>query len=259
MASAPRTKTPRIRVADAFPDLTRHLPPDQARIAGHYALATIETLRPGQWSPDPSLQPRPGHMGLLIIDGLMTRDVALGNTVATELVGRGDILRPVDFDGANAPVPFDVKWRVLQPTQIAVLDRDFAAVICHWPEAVEVLLQSAVRRAQSLSLHVAVCHLRRVHTRLLVLMWHMADRWGKVTPDGVSLPMKLTHELLGRLVGAQRPSVTTALKHLMEEGRVSRREDGTWLLHGEAPDTLERIRTSAEAHCGEAIAVAQDQ
>jgi DNA-binding transcriptional ArsR family regulator len=82
----------------------------------------------------------------------------------------------------------------------------------------------------------------------------MADRWGKVTPEGVHVPLKLTHQLLGRVIGAQRPSVTTALKQLMEDGLVSRREDGTWLLHGDPPDTLERMRSSIDARCGEAIA-----
>jgi CRP-like cAMP-binding protein len=246
-----QTRTPRVRVSEAFPELLRHLPADQARVAGHYALATIATLEPGKWRPDADLQPQPGHMGLLVVDGLMTRDVVLGNTIATELVGRGDVLRPIDHDGGSAPVPFDVDWRVLQPTRIALLDREFAGVICHWPEAVEVILQSAVRRAHSLGLLLAVCHLRRVHVRLHVLMWHMADRWGKVTRDGVHLPVKLTHQLLGRLVGAQRPSVTTALKHLVDTGLVTRNDDGTWMLHGDPPDTLERMRESADVRCGE--------
>jgi CRP/FNR family transcriptional regulator, cyclic AMP receptor protein len=252
--SVESTRRPRIRIADAFPELLSHLPPEKARVAGHYALATVETLRPGKWRPDPDLQPQPGHMGVLVVEGLMTRDVVLGETVAAELVGRGDVLRPADHDGAVAPVPFDVEWTVLEATQIALLDREFAGVICHWPEAVEVIVRSAVRRAQSLGLHLAVCHLRRVHTRLLVLLWHMADRWGKVTPEGVHVPLKLTHQLLGRVIGAQRPSVTTALKQLMEDGLVSRREDGTWLLHGDPPDTLERMRSSIDARCGEAIA-----
>src|ERR671928_26807 len=54
------SKPPRVRIADAFPELLSHLPPDQARVAGHYALATVETLRPGKWRPDPDLQPEPG-------------------------------------------------------------------------------------------------------------------------------------------------------------------------------------------------------
>jgi CRP/FNR family transcriptional regulator, cyclic AMP receptor protein len=245
-----QSTTPRVRIADAFPQLLRHLPPDQAQVAGHYALATIETLQPGPWRPDPALQPRPGHMGVLVIDGLMARDVHLGSSVATELVGRGDILRPADHDGGDAPVPFDVEWSVLEPTRVALLDHEFASVICHWPEAVEVIVQNAVRRAHTLGMHLAVCHLRRVTTRLLVLMWHLADRWGKVTGDGVAVPLKLTHQMLGRLVGAQRPSVTTALRELMDAGLVSRCDDGTWMLHGDPPDELERIRGSELARCG---------
>lgn len=245
----------RIRMADAFPELTRRLPEDQQRIARHYALATVETLRTGQWRPQPSMSPRPGDLGVMVVDGLMTRDVVLGQTVATELVGRGDVLRPEDQDGVDAPVPFDVEWRVLQPTRVALLDREFAAVVGRWPEAMEVVVRNAVHRAQSLGLLLAVCHLRRVDARLLVLMWHMADRWGKVTPDGVCVPLRLTHQTLGRLVGAQRPSVTTALKQLQDDGQLSRASDGTWMLHGDPPDTLERMRAQAEQRCGEATAV----
>jgi hypothetical protein len=96
-----------------------------------------------------------------------------------------------------------------------------------------------------MALHLAVCHLRRVDTRLLVLLWHLADRWGTVQREGVHVPMRLTHQMLGRLVGAQRPSVTTALKQLSDSGRVIRLEDGTWLLQGRPPDTLERISDRA--------------
>ena len=106
-------------------------------------------------------------------------------------------------------------------------------------------MRKAIRRVHSLALHLAVSHLRRVDTRLLVLLWHLADRWGRVEPDGVRVPMRLTHQTLGRLVGAQRPSVTTALKQLADAGHVARMADGTWLLRGDPPDTLARIRATA--------------
>jgi CRP/FNR family transcriptional regulator, cyclic AMP receptor protein len=112
---------------------------------------------------------------------------------------------------------------------------------------VEAIVGAAVRRSQSLALHLAVCHMRRVHTRLLVFMWHMADRWGKVGTEGVHVPLKLSHRALGHLVGAQRPSVTTALRQLAAEGLVSRAADGTWLLHGDPPQTLEQLRDAAAA------------
>src|SRR4051794_4869475 len=242
MHAAAAHATRRISVVDALPELAHDLDAEQQRLARQYALATVETLKPGLWQPREELQPEPGHLGLLVLDGLLTRDVVLGETLATELVGRGDILRPVDHDGQDAPVPFDVEWRGLEPTEIAILDRSFAKVIGHWPEGMEVLMRGAVRRAQSLAVVLAVSHLRRVDVRLLVIMWSLADRWGKVTPEGVHLPLRLTHQTLGRLVGAQRPSVTTALKQLAEEGRLTREPDQTWMLHGEAPETLERLR-----------------
>lgn len=226
----------KIRVIDVFPEMAERLDAEQQRLARHHALATLEVLRPGLWQPRRELQPQPGHLGLLVLEGLLTRDVVLGETVATELVGRGDVLRPADHDGQDAPVPFDVVWRVLEPTRIAVLDRGFARVIGHWPEAMEVLMAGAVRRAQALAIVLAVSHLRRVDVRLLVMMWYLADRWGKVRLDGVHVPLRLTHQTLGRLVGAQRPSVTTALKHLSDAGKLERRPDGSWLLYGEAPD-----------------------
>jgi CRP/FNR family transcriptional regulator, cyclic AMP receptor protein len=238
----PEHPSKKVRVIDAFPEMADQLDPEQERLARQYALATLEVVPPGLWHPRRNLQREPGHLGLLVLDGLLTRDVVMGETLATELVGRGDVLRPADHDGQDAPVPFDVVWHVLEPTRIAILDAQFARVIGHWPPALEVLMRGAVNRAQSLALTLAVSHLRRVDTRLLVIMWYLADRWGKVTPRGVSVPLRLTHQTLGRLVGAQRPSVTTALKQLSEEGRLTRERDQTWMLHGEPPETLERLR-----------------
>src|SRR4051794_12037820 len=212
----------RIHVIDAFPEIAHGLDADQERRARQYALAELEVLRPGLWQPRKELQPEPGHLGLLVLEGLLTRDVVLGETLATELCGRGDILRPADHDGQDAPVPFDVVWRVLEPTRIAVLDSHFARVIGHWPEAMEVLMAGAVRRAQALAIVLAVSHLRRVDVRLLVVMWDLADPWGKETPDGGRGPLRLAHQTLGPLVGPQRPSVTTALKAPADEGRRAR-------------------------------------
>jgi hypothetical protein len=52
--------------------------------------------------------------------------------------------------------------------------------------------------------------------------------------------------VLGQLVGARRPTVSTALAQLARDGRVRRRQDGTWLLVGEPEgvdvDTAEIVR-----------------
>jgi len=47
------------------------------------------------------------------------------------------------------------------------------------------------------------------------------------------VPLTISHRLLGELVGARRPTVSTALAALERQGRLRRREDATWLLLGE--------------------------
>ena len=56
------------------------------------------------------------------------------------------------------------------------------------------------------------------------------------------IPLALTHRILGQLVGARRPTVSTALSELAERDELVRRADGSWLLRGDPPDasTLER-------------------
>jgi CRP-like cAMP-binding protein len=63
-----------------------------------------------------------------------------------------------------------------------------------------------------------------------------------VTPAGVQLSVPLTHELLARIVGARRPTVTSALRNLRADGLVTRGPGGSWLLHGEPPGRLHDLR-----------------
>jgi CRP-like cAMP-binding protein len=92
---------------------------------------------------------------------------------------------------------------------------------------------------------LAIAHHQRVEDRLLLTLWHLAERWGKVTPDGIVLPLPLSHQRLAHIVGAHRPSVTTAMGALDKAGRVSRRDDGSWLLHGDPPEKLRHHKLAA--------------
>jgi CRP-like cAMP-binding protein len=117
---------------------------------------------------------------------------------------------------------------------VAVLDRRFARVACRWPELVARLIGRTLRRSRWLAILLTISSMPRVDARVQALLWHLADRWGHVTLDGVVVPVRLTHDMIGRLVGAHRPSVTTALSELAREGRISRLPNG-WLLRGDPP------------------------
>lgn len=180
---------------------------------------------------------------MLVLKGLMVRRVAVADRRCGELVGPGALLRPWDDFGHNAPLPFEISWRVLQQTRVARLDRRFLATIAHWPVLIEAVTARATERAHTLAFNVAIHCLRHVHLRLLVLLWHLADRFGRVTPEGTHVPLSLSHSDLAELVGAARPSVSVALKQLSDDGLVWRHEaDGTWMLTRDPPTELRDMR-----------------
>ena len=171
------------------------------------------------------------RLGLLVLEGLIARSVEVAGQRRAELVGPGDVIRPWDTgDEELARLRAEVGWNVLEPARLAELDGAFARTACRAPQVLAELLQRTIRRSQRMALQMAIGDVRRIDERLLALFAHLGDRWGRVTPDGIHVPVRLTHELIGQLVGAQRPTVTTALGELRREGRLVKRPDRTWLL-----------------------------
>lgn len=184
-------------------------------------------------------------MGLVVITGLLVRRVAVGSRPACELFGPGDVIRPWDSDGEYDPLPISVDWLVLIPTRLAVLDTAFALRTAGWPSITSRLLGRLGQRARYLALTQAVTHLPRVHSRLLIYFWLLAERWGHVGVDGIQVRLPLTHEVLAMLVGARRPTVTVALRRLTEAGLLIRQGRDRWLLTEEAIDALGRPESLA--------------
>jgi CRP/FNR family cyclic AMP-dependent transcriptional regulator len=231
-----------VAILDVDPDLAADMSDERITAARSHAIAAIETLAPGDW-PARALdiiEPR-GALGLLIVDGLISREFSVGSLSLTELIGEGEILRPWDSGAELVTEAPEITWTVLVTARIAILDHRFVTRTARWPEVTAALLGRAVKRSRSLAVQLAICNMQRVEARLLLLMWHLAGRWGRVSRDGIVLPLELTHRMLASLVGARRPTVTTALKALSLQGSVSRREDGMWVLHGEAPAELAQM------------------
>src|SRR3954454_16245070 len=210
------------------------------------ALAPTEWLDPGEWHPrSPADEGRSAHLGLLVIDGFLARRVRVLERPATELLGPGDLLLPWEPDRTE-PFSAGARWHVLELTRIAVLDRRFTALLGRWPDITAALVARAVSRSRAFALTIAISQLVGVELRLLALLWHIAQRWGTPTADGIVLPMHLTHELLGSLISAQRATVTRALGRLTEDGSVSRRDDALLVVHGEPPAQFGRLGPEAD-------------
>lgn len=232
------------RVLDEDPDLHDRVPDAERPRALAEAVARVQMMDPGVWD-EPQTPEHDDGFGLLVLDGMLARRVTLGRFDCTELLGAGDLLRPWSFAGSFASVPSAVTWNVVEPVRLAALDRRFALAVSPWPEISAGLMDRIVQRARWLAFQLAVCHVVRVDTRLLLMMWHFADRWGRMTRDGARVSLPVTHSVLASVVGARRPSVTTALGRLQDQGLIERLPEGAWLLHGSPPEDYARLRAEA--------------
>jgi hypothetical protein len=241
----------RVRILDEDLDLGAAVPPDQLAAASDAALARSYGIRTGMWEPSRA-QPAGATIGLLMLDGLLMRSLELGDRSSTELLGAGDLLRPWQRDSEEGLLPHAVCWRVLEPTRVALLDGAFADAIAPWPELTSALVGRALRRARWQGVFAAISHVNRVEHRLLLAFWYFAERWARVRPDGLLVRLPLTHEQLGALIGARRPSVTTALSGLSAQGLLVPWQRGEWLLTAAARERLDGLRETAVGGAPEA-------
>jgi CRP/FNR family transcriptional regulator, cyclic AMP receptor protein len=222
------------------PDLAGALDGRRLRTAQRDLIAATMIAYEGPWEPELDGEAVRGGIGLLLLEGLVVRRVGRTGRFGAELLGPGDLMRPWQHDGEDATLPFDTSFRVIEQTRLALLDLRFAARAAPYPEVTGALVGRAMQRSRILVVNMAIAHHPRVDRRLLMLMWHLADRWGRVTPEGIRIPLRLTHQLLADLVASRRPSVTTGLQQLTREGHLSRMGDA-WMLHGEPPDELYEV------------------
>jgi CRP/FNR family transcriptional regulator, cyclic AMP receptor protein len=180
-------------------------------------------------------QAAPGP-GVMILDGVVSVNVRVGDRIAAELVGAGDLLQPRAGE-EDELLARELQWRTLVRSRFAILDGAFAQRVQPWPQITSALLRRAGRRAHNLDVQRAIAAQPRLEVRLALLLWHLAARWGKVEPGGIRLALPLTHQLLGRLIGAERPSVSHALGRLGQAELVTGHGD-EWHLHGSLEDQL---------------------
>ena len=197
--------------------------------------STLRVAR-GPWTPERAA-PGDDGIGLLVLRGLLLRRVGIDGRFGAELLGEGDILRPWQGQDAIPTLVRITGWRVLQTVRLAILDVSAAERMARYPELTGQLVGRSLERSRNLSINMAIVHHARVTTRLHMLLWHLADRWGRVRRDGVVLPFRLTHAVLADLVAARRPTVSSALGELSRR-ELLRSEGGTWVLAGEPPGEL---------------------
>src|SRR4051794_17895894 len=113
--SAPR----RVRLLELQPGLAERLDGRALEQARHAVIARTMWVEAGPWTPDFGPPERCARwLGVLVLDGLISRTVCFDRLGAQELIGPGDLLRPWDDAPETASVPSTREWCVLERARL---------------------------------------------------------------------------------------------------------------------------------------------
>jgi hypothetical protein len=157
---------------------------------------------------------------------MVTAEGARSRTIA--LVQEGDALvMPTDewqgAPGARVVAATDSEMMMVTGSIDELVAVDSAAGA--W--LVRALAQAVADR----ELSAAIALEPRLERRLILKLRQLADRWGRVTPEGVRLDLRVTHQELADMVGAARESVTVAFRRLQDQGEIELRRRTVIIRH----------------------------
>lgn len=217
------------RLLDVDPGLGR-VASEAARPGLERVSVPVAELRPGPFAPNRLAGPE--ALGLIVTAGLLARNVKVPGGSSVELLSPWQMLQPWS---AEPPSFAATSWAVLDDAELYVIDRRLARLLAVHGELMSEIVARGIQRAHALTVSAAIESVVGVENRVLLALWQLAEGCGRVTSEGVTMPLRLTHELIAALVGSRRPSVTSALASLAAQGLIARRDDRSWLLIGDCP------------------------
>jgi CRP/FNR family transcriptional regulator, cyclic AMP receptor protein len=221
------------------------VPERERPLAERAVLVPCHELGPGPWRTE-RLRADGDALAALIVRGLATREIIIAGRRSAELLGPGDVFHP--WSSSNPVVPSTSRWASASSALVALLDGRFVAAARRWPQLFAVVHERLAEQLERATLRAAIMALPRVEQRILGMFWQLAERWGAVRADGVVIELAVTHELIGQLIGAQRPTVSLALQALAGEGLLQRTSHDAWMLRHDSPEALPDVRPIGTIH-----------
>jgi CRP/FNR family transcriptional regulator, cyclic AMP receptor protein len=214
-----------VRVQQADPDLLRYVGARDREGPGRLGLPVVD-LDANDQDIERLLEEQRAF-GALVLEGMLLCRWRVGDQVALGVLGPGDVVSSAS--AARSILLTGVDCTAIATARLALLGEAWLTGVRRWPQLGAGLQARVSEQYERLGVHLAICQIPRVEDRLLAVLWLLAETWGHVTTLGTMLPLSLTHETLGGLVGARRPTVTLALGQLVDRGAIVRHDSG-WLL-----------------------------
>jgi len=139
-----------VRLLDVDPDLGLLLADARREAAERELVVRTHKLPVGPWDVSRLAGATADHVGLLIIDGILSRELVVADHVSAELLGPGDLVRPWQPASRTGLLPVEAVWTVLSPLTVA-------ATIAAAPAAMKArLTKLRAERAPSNKLATAI-------------------------------------------------------------------------------------------------------
>jgi CRP/FNR family transcriptional regulator, cyclic AMP receptor protein len=224
-----------VSLLSCVPNLAEDLGAAERELARHVTL-------PARRLPVATLQlagmlGREQSFAMLVCRGLIIHRTSFGERLTTRVLGDGDIVTAGDSYLSSEHA--DEYVVAGESAQVALLGAQIVQATRQIPGLLRALQLRMGMQHHRLLIQMAICQLPRVEDRVLAILWLLAETWGRVSPEGVLLPIDLTHQALGELIGARRPTVTLAISQLTRRGAAERTSAG-WMLHDAPPPGIVR-------------------
>lgn len=225
---------PAVSLAKVLPDILAGVPAEDRDVAGRTLSVPLVSACDEDLADVIGTQ-IPDAFDFVIVDGVVIKQTVLQHRAALELLGAGDVLAPPLTATRQIESRSLSRYLAHGPVSLAALETHFRLAVRRWPEITDFLHDRLGQQTHRASTHLAVLHLPRVEDRIAALFADLAERFGRVSGDGILIDLPLTHDLIGGLVGSRRPTVTLALHKLSADGTLQRHEGNRWTL---APSIL---------------------
>ena len=247
MRSVSRTTPPAVGlVLELDPDLGAGVSPEQWAAARQACRGELVCVPRGRWMVPEAAGDRDDILGMLLVEGVLGREIHLRGRHLLELLGPGEVLQ-LPVLATRPRLGPAIALTAVTDVKLVVLGKAYIRAAARWPSLLAAVQRRLETQREHLAIQGLIAHLPKAKERVLATLWHLADRFGYVTSEGTVLPLPFGHEILGQLSAAKRPTATLALRSLAAEDAVHRLTDGSWLLTAAADRRMHAIAQTSHA------------
>ena len=119
-------------VLEVDPDLGRTINPGEWEVVRQACRAELLHVPRGPWPAASEAAARGDVVALVIVDGLLARELSLRDRCMVELLGHGDVLQPPVVAGP-ARLGTDTRLTAVSDVVLLVLGQPFVGAAARWP------------------------------------------------------------------------------------------------------------------------------